>query len=260
MQKEGFVTARHFCTSYSVCLSVWSHALGLNDWFVTKLCLFPYFQSSGDHPWPAVLRGHRHVVPGLRDCRALPGMAPLPWGLGVWSGNMKWFPGILAYPISFAIMFMCMHSNVCSLSMSVCALMSVFGRVGRFSNPPDSPWWFLRSLHVYLNRCHRATCPISAAPVLQSKTLRRSPLSISQTSLGGKTLSKLCSITEQARLTFFFSSSPKPWQSVSFASLNLRLLSLGHVWALCIFQLDKSGVINVRQDFQASKRTSILKF
>lgn len=48
--------------------------------------LFP--QGSGDHPGPAVLRGHRHVVPGLCDSRALPGMAPLPGSLRVRSGNI----------------------------------------------------------------------------------------------------------------------------------------------------------------------------
>lgn len=120
--------------------------------------------------------------------------------------------------------------------------MSVFGRVGWFFNPPDSPWWFLRSLPVYLNRCHRATCPISAAPVLQSKTLPSSPHSISQTRLSGKTLSKLCSITEQACLIFH-----KPENLAKCiiykSQINFRLLSWGHVWVLCITQPDKSGVV-----------------
>lgn len=111
-----------------------------------------------------------------------------------------WFAWIPINQTSCAVTFMCMH--FCVFSLHECVLMSVFGRVGCFSNPPDSPWWFLRSLPVYLNRCHRATCPISTAPVLQSKTLLRSPLSISQTRLSGKTLSKLCSITEQACLIF----------------------------------------------------------
>lgn len=183
---------------------------------------FLYFQSSGDHPGPAVLWGHRHVVPGLCDSRALPGMAPLPWGLRVWSGNMKWFLGpsnctasIPMYQSSCAVMFTCVH--LCVFSLHECVLVSVFGRVGCFSNPPDSPWWFLRSLAVYLNRCHRATCPISAAPVLQSKTLPRSPLSISQTRLGGKTLSKLCSITEQACLVFFH----KAWNLSKVSNLKV---------------------------------------
>lgn len=55
-----------------------------------KCVLFPVpLQSSGDHPRPAVLWGHRHVVPGLRHRRALPGVAPLPGGLGVRSGNSR---------------------------------------------------------------------------------------------------------------------------------------------------------------------------
>ncbi|KAG5830341.1 hypothetical protein ANANG_G00309470 [Anguilla anguilla] len=33
---------------------------------------------SGDHPGPALLRGHRHVVAGLRRRRALPGLAAVP--------------------------------------------------------------------------------------------------------------------------------------------------------------------------------------
>lgn len=62
-----------------------------------------------------------------------------------------------------------------SPSMSVCT------RMGCILNPPDSPWRFSHSLPVYLNRCHRATCPISTAPVLPSKTF-----SISLMMLTGK--------------------------------------------------------------------------
>lgn len=146
--------------------------------FNRSVC-FVYFQSSGDHPWPSVLWGHWHVVPGLCDSRALPGMAPLSGGLGVWSGNITRFLGrpncaasIAMYRSSCVVMFM--PTRLCVFRLHVCALVRVFGRVGCFSNPPDSPWWLLRSLPVYLNRCHRATCPISGAPVLQSKTLPRS--------------------------------------------------------------------------------------
>lgn len=152
----------------------------------------------------------------------------------------------------------CAFICVCFLSMSVCSWVCLDGW-DCSSNPPDSPWWFLRSLPVYLNRCHRATCPISAAPVLQSKTLPRSLLSISQTRLSGKTLSKLCSITEQACLIFH-----KPENLAKCliykSEINLRLLSWGHVWVLCIFQPYKPGVINVSLDYQTAKRTSILKF
>lgn len=62
-----------------------------------------------------------------------------------------------------------------SPSMSVCT------RMGCILNPPDSPWRFSHSFPVYLNRCHRATCPISTAPVLPSKTF-----SISLMMLTGK--------------------------------------------------------------------------
>lgn len=102
---------------------------------------------------------------------------------------------------SCTVMFMWMH--LCVLSPQVCACECLWEIGICFSNPPDSLWWFLRSLPVYLNRCHRATRPISAAPVLQSKTLLRSLLSISHMRLSGKILRKLCSITKQACLIFF---------------------------------------------------------
>ena len=37
----------------------------------------PLLSRARDHPGPALLRGHRHVVAGLRRRRALPGLAPL---------------------------------------------------------------------------------------------------------------------------------------------------------------------------------------
>lgn len=74
------------------------------------------------------------------------------------------------------------------------------------------------------------------------------PLSISQTRLSGKTLSKSCSITEQARLIFHEKNLAKCL--IYKSQINLRLLSWGHVWALCIFQPDKSGVVTVSLDFQ----------
>ena len=157
---------------------------------------FVYPQGSRDHPGPAVLWGHRHVVSGLCDSGALPGMAPLPRSLRVRSGNIRLQ---LVPPNRFLHGHLC--SCVCSLLASVHSRVCLGGWDASL-NPPDRPWWFLRSLHIYLNRCHRATCPISAAPVLQSKTSPRSPFSISQMRLRGKTLSKLCSITEQARLIF----------------------------------------------------------
>lgn len=117
---------------------------------------------------------------------------------------------------------MCMNENcacvcVCSLFMNVDWMC-----LGRWDaspwNPPDSAWWFLRSLPVYLNRCHRATCPISAAPVLQSKTLSRSSLAIAQMRHSGETLNKLCSISISNKL-FWFLTKPKTY-SASFTSLK----------------------------------------
>lgn len=189
-----------------------------NIWFITYIVFFSiYFQSSRDHPGLAFLWGHRHVVLGLCNSRAVPGLAPLPGGLRVWSGNTKRFLEF-CHPTHESDL-LCSSVYVhpfFALSRSLSA--SVFGRVGCISNPPDSPWWFLRTLPVYLNRCHRATCPISAAPVLQSKTSQHFLLPISQTRLSGKTSSKLCSIAKQA--CPFFYTSPKSLQSVSFTSLE----------------------------------------
>lgn len=45
-------------------------------------------QGSRDYFGPALLRGHRHVVTGLCDFRALSGLAPLPWSAGVRPGKV----------------------------------------------------------------------------------------------------------------------------------------------------------------------------
>lgn len=134
-----------------------------------------YLQSSRDHPGLAFLWGHWHVVLGLRDSRALPRLAPLPGGLRVWSGNTEWFLCLLKDPTSIP-----MNQAWCAV-MFPSPSMSVCTRMGCILNPPDSPRRFSHSLPVYLNRCHRATCPISTAPVLPSKTF-----SISLMMLTGK--------------------------------------------------------------------------
>lgn len=48
-----------------------------------NMFLFPPPQSTRNNPRPGLLRSDRHVVPWLRGGRAVPGLAPLPWLLGV---------------------------------------------------------------------------------------------------------------------------------------------------------------------------------
>lgn len=95
----------------------------------------------------------------------------------------------------------------------------------------------------------------------------------------------LCSRARHCRVPFSLSvrrgSVGKPWAScapslnklawfshrpenlakclIYKSQINLRLLSWGHVWVLCLFQPDKSGVVNVSPGFQTAKRTSIFK-
>lgn len=165
---------------------------------------FLYPQGSWDYSGLAVLWGYRHVVLGLCNSRALPGMASVSRSLRVRSGNTWWLRGPSNCRLTFE------HNSVLgtheSLHVQCCYCVYVRVCLGGWDaspwNPPDSCWWFLRSLPVYLNRCHRATCPISAAPVLQSKTLSRSSLSITQMRLCGKTLSNLYPVSEQACLIF----------------------------------------------------------
>lgn len=68
-------------------------------------------QGPGDHPWSAVLRGHRHVVPGLRHRRALPGVAAVPGGLGVRSGNCSGAFSGLGGPLFFLVGLDVVHSK-----------------------------------------------------------------------------------------------------------------------------------------------------
>lgn len=219
-------------SSFTHDFKIWfkrSHNL-TSDWAICFLCP----QSSRDHLGSAFLWGHRHVVPGLCDSWALPGMAPLPRSLRVRSGNV-WFELMNRWWLCIECLYthrliccyfcMCMNENcacLCSLFMNVDWMC-----LGRWDaspwNPPDSAWWFLRSLPVYLNRCHRATCPISAAPVLQSKTLSCSSLAIAQMRHSGDTLNKLCSISISNKL-FWFLTKPKTYPA-SFTSLKSVLAS-----------------------------------
>lgn len=94
-----------------------------------SLCL----QGSGDHPGPAVLWGHRHVVPGLCDSWALPGMAPLSGGLGVRSGNAQCSLGLsnclgASTTVSWSCCAqLCSCTCECSLSASVCLRVCLGG-------------------------------------------------------------------------------------------------------------------------------------
>lgn len=123
---------------------------------------------------------------------------------------------------------------VCVLSSWVWTGMCLGGWDASPWNPPDSPRWFSHSVPVYLNRCRGATCPISAAPVLQSKTLSRSSLTIIQMRHSGETLSKLCYISISNKL-FWYTSTPKSknWTCFVYKSqISFGLLSWGHVCLL----------------------------
>lgn len=169
------------------------------------LC-FLYFQSTGDHPGPAILWGHRHVVPGLRHCWALPGMAPLPRGLRVWSGSMKWFlgPSNCAASIPLVLMYCYVYVNalVCSFSMSVCLWVCL----GNWDASPIPPTASDDSCAASLFIWTDATEPLVqlAQPLCSRARHCCVPFSLSvRWGSVGKILRKLCSITEHACLIFF---------------------------------------------------------
>lgn len=60
--------------------------LSLRDLRLAVVC-FVCSQGSRDYFGIAVLWSHRHVVPRLCDSWTFSGLAPIPWGPGVWPGK-----------------------------------------------------------------------------------------------------------------------------------------------------------------------------
>lgn len=110
MQRERSSQASSFTHDFKIWVKR-SHNL-TSDWAICFLCP----QSSRDHLGSAFLWGHRHVVPGLCDSWALPGMAPLPRSLRVRSGNV-WFELMNTHRLICCYFCMCMNENcACALS------------------------------------------------------------------------------------------------------------------------------------------------
>lgn len=264
---QGFCTYRSFFSRILLQLrSVWSHTFGVSEkWLICNHIV-------------CFISRAPEIILGLPFCEAID-----MWSLGcviaelflgwplypgaseydqvTWNGSLALQTVLLAYPCIRVHVLLCLRvcTCVCSLSTSVCLWVCLGGWDASpipLTAPDDS---CAASLFIWTD----ATEPLVqlAQPLCSRARHCRVPLSLSvrRGSVGKPWAS--CAPSLNKLVSFFFTKPEILAKCLIYKSrINLRLLSWGcwaeHVWAPCIFQPDKSGVVNVRLNFQAAKRTS----